>query len=485
MTARRPLGVRTHLVVAMVFVAIASVAVSAAVINDAVDTELADFSQRDLRVAAANASEMAASVYLEAGGWTERSVMAVRAIAEARGDEVVVLGADGRPVVGSPASATQWTAGERTPIIVEGSQVGTILANHAHTGGVDNAAERLDHRLRSRMSGLLMEAGAVAGALAVLLALLIALRLARPLQRLTEVAGRMESGELDTHTRAVGFGGGREITRLGQTMDRLAAALRQQDELRRATAADVKHELRGALVGVVSRLEAVRHGLVDDGQVALAQIEADAHRVRRLVDDVDRLAEAQRSRLLVCKRPIDLDVIVHACVASYADRCRALSIDLESRVERAAVVGDPERLAQVVDNLLSNAVRYTDPGGRVAVALEAGDDEVVVSVADSGIGIAPEQRARIFDRFWRSPEARERTADGSGVGLAVVSELVDVHDGRVAVESLPGRGTTFSVFLPAWAPAALPVRRAAPAPELWRRRADVGASPQPDVPAAR
>ena len=169
MTARRPLGVRTHLVVAMVFVAIASVAVSAAVINDAVDTELADFSQRDLRVAAANASEMAASVYLEAGGWTERSVMAVRAIAEARGDEVVVLGADGRPVVGSPASATQWTAGERTPIIVEGSQVGTILANHAHTGGVDNAAERLDHRLRSRMSGLLMEAGAVAGALAVLL----------------------------------------------------------------------------------------------------------------------------------------------------------------------------------------------------------------------------------------------------------------------------------------------------------------------------
>jgi signal transduction histidine kinase len=482
-TAWRRLGVRAQLVAAMVFLAIASVAVSAAVINRAVDTELADFSQRDLRVAAANASEMAASVYLEAGGWTERSVMAVRAIAEARGDQVLVLGADGRPVVGSPGTATQWTAGERTPIIVEGSQVGTILANHAQTRGVDNAAERLDHRLRSRMSGLLMEAGIGAGALAVLLALLIALYLARPLQRLTEVASRMGSGKLDT--RGVGFGGGRELTRLGQTMDRLAAALRQQDELRRATAADVKHELRGALVGVVSRLEAVRHGMVDDDQVALAQIQADAHRVRRLVDDVDRLGEAQRSRLLVCKRPIDLDVIVHACVASYTDRCRALSIDLDSRVERAAVVGDPERLAQVVDNLLSNAVRYTDPGGRVAVTLETGGDEVVVTVADSGIGIAPKQRARIFDRFWRSPEARERTADGSGVGLAVVSELVDVHDGRVAVESEPGRGTTFSVFLPAWAPTTLPARRPAPVPELWRRRADVGASVQPDVPAAR
>ena len=152
-----------------------------------------------------------------------------------------------------------------------------------------------------------------------------------------------------------------------------------------------------------------------------------------------------------------------------------------------AVVGDPERLAQVVDNLLSNAVRYTDPGGRVAVALEAGDDEVVVSVADSGIGIAPEQRARIFDRFWRSPEARERTADGSGVGLAVVSELVDVHDGRVAVESVPGRGTTFSVFLPARAPAALPVRRAAPAPEPLapaRRRGREPAAGRPGRPLA-
>jgi len=479
----RPLGVRVHLVAAMMLIALASVVVAAVIINRAVDTELRDFAQRDLRFSATNAADMAASAYLEAGGWSERPVIALREIAEGRGDEVVVLGGDGRPVVGSPASATDWAAGERAPIVVEGRQVGTVIAHPARTGGVDSAAERLDRHLQDRMNGLLVEAGIVAGALALALALLIALYLARPLQRLTEVARRLGAGEMET--RATGLGGGREVSRLAQTIDRLSLALRHQDELRRATVDDVTHELRGALTGVFSRVEALRHGLVADPDVTLAQIQGDAHRVRRLVDDVDRLAEAQRPGLLVRKRPIDLDTIVLACVAGYADRCRALSIELSHDVAPARVVGDPERLAQVVDNLLSNALRYTDAGGQVEVSLAVRDGEAVVEVADSGIGIEPGQLERIFDRFWRSPEARARTADGSGVGLALVSDLVRVHDGRVAVASEPGRGTRLSVALPLHLHFATLSRRPAgtAVPERWRRRGDVGA-PRPDAPVA-
>jgi two-component system, OmpR family, sensor histidine kinase BaeS len=479
------LGVRAQLVTAMMLVAVTSVVVSAVLINRAVDIELHDVAHRDLRFAATNTAEMAASAYLEAGGWSERPVMALRTIATERGDDVVVLGADGRPVVGSPATATDWAEGERAPIVVGGRQVGTILASHPRTGRADSAAQRLDHHLQARMSGLLLEAGIFAGALALVLALLIAFRLARPLQRLNEVAGRMGAGEIET--RATGSGGGREITRLAQTMDRLASALRRQDELRRATVADVTHELRGALVGVFSRVEALRHGMVDDEQLALAQIQRDAHRVRRLVDDVDRLAEAQRPGLLVSMRAIDLDDIVQACVAGYRDRCRARSVALTQRVTCARVVGDPERLAQVVDNLLSNALRYTDASGEIAVVLDTRGDEAVIEVADSGIGIAPEHHERIFDRFWRSPEARARAADGSGVGLALVADLVRMHDGSVAVASAPGRGTTFSVSLPlSEAPA--PERRPTPAgvPDRWRRRGELGPSgAQPDAPAAR
>jgi two-component system sensor histidine kinase BaeS len=287
------------------------------------------------------------------------------------------------------------------------------------------------------------------------------------------------------------------MTRLAHTMDRLAAALRRQDELRRATASDVTHELRGALVGVFARVEGLREGVLDDEPAALAALDGDVRRLHRLVDDVDRLAEAQRPGLLVSKRPIDLDEIVLACVARYADRCATCSVDVRECVSRARVEGDPERLAQVVDNLLSNALRYTGEGGRIAVTLEARGDNAVIEVADTGIGIAPEHLERIFDRFWRAPEARALAAGGSGVGLALVADLVRAHDGRVDVASRPGRGTTFSVRLPLSErpPVAAPVHRrapvpavarwSAPLPELWHRRGDAGPGPRPDVPAAR
>ena len=153
MIRRRPLGVRVYLVAAMMLLAIVSVAVSAVVINRGVDTELREFSQRDLRFSATNAAEMAASAYLEVGGWSERPVLALRAVAAEHGDEVVVLGEQGRPVMGSPATATDWADGERAPIVVDGRQVGTIVATPSRTGDVDNAAERLDRSLQARMAG--------------------------------------------------------------------------------------------------------------------------------------------------------------------------------------------------------------------------------------------------------------------------------------------------------------------------------------------
>jgi two-component system sensor histidine kinase BaeS len=471
-TAWRPLGLRAHLLGAMVALALASVAVTAVVVNRAVDSELGDFSHRDLRITAVNAAETAAAVYLEDGGWSERSVVAMRTVLRAHGEEVVVLGANGRPVPGSPALI--WAGGEHAAVVVNGRGVGTVIATPPRTG-VESATRRLDRHLRGRMDELLLTAGIVAGSLALLLALLVALHVARPLQRLTDVARRMGAGEIET--RATGSGGGREMTRLAQTMDRLAAALRRQDELRRATASDVTHELRGALVGVFARVEALRAGLVDDEPAALAQLDGDVRRLHLLVDDVDRLAEAQRPALLVSKRPIDLDEIVVACVARYADRCAARSVALRERVSRVRVDGDPERLAQVVDNLLSNARRYTADGGRVAVTLAARGDDAVIEVSDTGIGIAPEDVGRIFDRFWRAPEARALVAGGSGVGLALVADLVRAHDGRVEVSSRPGRGTTFSILLPLSErlPAVARVHRRVPAPaaaELRRARGE-------------
>jgi two-component system sensor histidine kinase BaeS len=458
----------------MVGLALTSVAVTAVLVNRAVDSELGDFSKRDLRVTAVNAARTAAAVYLEDDGWSERSVLAMRTALRAHGEAIVVLGSNGRPVPGSPNLT--GAGGEDASVVAHGRRVGTIVATPLRTVGVEGAAQRLDRRLRGRMDGLLLTAGLLGASLALLLALLVALHVARPLQRLTEVARRMGAGEIET--RATGSGGGREMSRLAHTMDRLAAALRRQDELRRATASDVTHELRGALVGVFARVEALREGLVDDEPAVLQALDRDVRRLHRLVDDVDRLAEAQRPGLLVSKRPIDLEEIVVGCVARYEDRCAAESVALRERIARVRVEGDPERLAQVVDNLLSNALRYTGRGGRIAVTLGARGPDAVIEVSDTGMGIAPEHLERIFDRFWRAPEARVAAAGGSGVGLALVADLVRAHDGRVEVSSRPGRGSVFSVFVPlserSLVPA--PVHRRGPAPvlpEAWLARAEM------------
>jgi two-component system sensor histidine kinase BaeS len=453
----------------MMALALASVAATALLINRTVDVELARLAEGDLQLAADDAARTAAAVRREAGGWSQRSVRALRTVARSRGDTIALVGVDGRPVPGS--SSVVPSQGRRAPVIVDGRLVGTVIATpagHARTAG---PAERMDRQLQGRMDGLLLEAGVAAGVLALLLAFVVALRVARPLERLTDVARQMEEGHIET--RAQGSGGGREMTRLAHTMDRLAAALRRQDDLRRATAADVTHELRNALVGLVARIEVLQDGNAGEPKAVLERMEGDVRRVRRLVGDVDLLVEAQQPALLMDKREIHLGELVRSAVERFQDQCRARCIELTTVVAPVSVHGDPARMAQVLDNLLSNAIRYTDAGGRVAIRVAGHGDDVAIEVADSGIGIAAEHVAHVFERFWRAGQAKERAPDGSGVGLAVVSEIVVAHGGHVEVASRPSRGSTFTVLLPVCAPA----RAAALAPPGHARPGPV------DVPA--
>jgi two-component system sensor histidine kinase BaeS len=445
MRLKRPFGVRVYLVGAAIAIAITSVAVTGLLIHRGVDRELRDFGRSDVEQAASRTAELAAFEYRKEGGWNPATVRyLVRDQKKFKSHVLVLLGPDGQPLPGSPAHQAQESV--QRPIVVDGRTIGQVVIAHPRHGTAGKTAQALDAQLSGRLGERLLEAGVLAGILALLLALVVALRMARPLHRLTEVARRMAHGEIET--RAAGSGGPRETTELAHTLDRLAAALRRQDEVRRATVADIVHELRNALVGVTGRLEALQDGMVVDEKAAIDRTARDARRLNRLVDDVLLLAEAQKPSLLVRKRPLDLQEICSERATAHADRLDDRGIALDVRTAPARVDGDPERLVQIVDNLLSNALRYTDPGGRVTVRLEVREREAVLQVSDTGIGIAPQHLARIFDRFWRDPEARDRVAEGTGVGLALVRDLVLAHDGRVEAESRPGKGSTFTVFLP-------------------------------------
>jgi signal transduction histidine kinase len=291
----------------------------------------------------------------------------------------------------------------------------------------------------------------LSGALAVMLgvsaAAIAAATLVRPIRRLTESAERIAAGDLGARAPAAG---GAELARLAGAFNRLAAKLAREDELRRAAAADIAHELRTPVSGIVARIEAAQDGVMDDPEENLEAMHAEAVRLARLIDDVGQLADAEQPELRMARQRLDVGAIATARAAVHAGFFDVKGIAFEQRVSPAWVVGDAHRLEQVIDNLLSNALRYTDPGGRVELRVARRGGDVIVEVRDSGIGIAPEEASRVFDRFWRSDRSRSRATGGAGIGLAVVRELVRAHGGRVELDSALGRGSTFRAVLPGY-----------------------------------
>jgi anti-anti-sigma factor len=341
-----------------------------------------------------------------------------------------------------------------------------LLTRAGIAGEMGEGHTRLTAQLEACVLRAVGEAGIISAGIVLALALLVAHHMTRPVRRLNEFAGRLAGGELEA---PVDVGGSRELNELGDTLARLATTLSVQDEQRRATAADVMHELRGLLGNVLGRIEAVQDGVVDR-DIGLRRMAVDARRMERIVGDLGSLVEAQRPGVLVARHRIDLAEVVRERVAASTEQFSARSIAvLENAGAPVWMHGDRERLAQVVDNLLSNAARYTDPGGEVTVCLRRHGEEAHISVADSGIGIAAEYLPHVFDRFWRAPDARERVGSGSGVGLAVVRDLVVSHGGRVAVSSELGEGTRFEVAIPIdpadWL--------ALPAPVVWKLHGDI------------
>ncbi|MBK5229883.1 MAG: HAMP domain-containing protein [Thermoleophilia bacterium] len=289
----------------------------------------------------------------------------------------------------------------------------------------------------------------LAGALALLLGLaaagVIAPLLARPLRRLTAAARKIQLGDLDARVVA---GGTPEIRELSHAFNRLAETLEQEEQIRRHAAADVEHELRTPLAGIVSRIEAAQDGVLADEQANLGAMHTEALRLSRLVEDLGKLAEAQQPGLTLHKELVDLRELTRERALVYRDYLQAKGVTFDERLSTAHAYGDRGRIIQIVDNLLANALRYTDAGGVVTIAVDECDGEALIEVADSGIGIKSEDLPHIFERFWRGDPSRDRRIGGAGIGLAIVRELVRAHDGRIDVESRPGHGSRFRVTLP-------------------------------------
>jgi two-component system OmpR family sensor kinase len=310
-------------------------------------------------------------------------------------------------------------------------------------------------------TGLIAAVGIVAFGASIIVAAGLAQRFTVPLRRLTEASRALAEGDLSQRVpTSLGATGSSELTELSRQFNTMAARLeesmatiRHDRDRSRDFLADVSHELRTPIAALRTFNELLRERAGDDPVARAEFLESSGQQLERLdwlAQNLLELSKLDSGLVLLDLRPDDLRACVESAVeqAQAAAHRRGVELVLEAPAGPVRIRHDPPRIGQVVANLVGNALKFTAPGGRVTVDVRPHPDGAQVVVADTGVGIDPGELPRIFDRFYRGAQAAEARGSGSGLGLAIVKSIVDMHGGRVDVESTLGEGSTFTIILP-------------------------------------
>ncbi len=348
------------------------------------------------------------------------------------------------------AAVTAW--------LVAGAIGPSVFRSHLDSAKVVDSGSAIDHsviafRTASAVALALALALGVFAAFAV--SVLLSRRIGRSLESLATAAQGIAQGARGVRVARPGIG--REFDALAVAFNRMADRLEESERLRGRLLSDVAHELRTPVATIDAALEAIEDGVAELSPSMVAVLRAQGGRLVRLSEDLAAVTRAESGEASLRFERLDAAALVDATVLSAADRARVAGVKVQKNTpaEPLAVLGDPERLAQVLGNLIDNAVRHSVDGGVVTVAVQSRDEgrAVVIAVVDEGEGIAPEHMPHLFERFYRADAARDRERGGSGIGLAIVKALVEAHGGMVAAWSDGvGQGANFEVTLPSAGP---------------------------------
>ena len=445
-----------RLALAFLAVAMGALVLFSVLMLMAATRDVADLASRQQEQTATAAVQAAAALFAAAeqhgGAWADADLEPLGILAHLGGGEIAVLDEAGRAVYGARPTTTSGRVVQRD-VVVNGRRVGIVLVAFPNQG-----LPVADRHLRNTLIGTVGAGAGLAALLALSMAVIVARRITRPVVALTETARAVEGGDKQARVGNIGAPG--ELGTLATAFDRMADALALEDSLRRMQVADVAHELRTPLSVLRATLEAMADGIVAATPGQLASVHDEVLRLIKIVEDLETLAAADATGLVLEPSPVDLANVAAGAAAALRPRFEAAELSLETRLIPVVVLGDANRLHQVASNLLTNALKFTPAGGRVEIKAGPGepqdDGTAHISVADSGPGIPHEELAHVFERFWRGSQAA--TVAGSGIGLTVVQRLVEAHAGAVTIESSPDAGTTVTVTLPQVASQPRPAR---------------------------
>ena len=303
--------------------------------------------------------------------------------------------------------------------------------------------EYLSYLMRYTLAGALVNIIAACG-----LGYIVAGRLSRPVISAIERTKEISHGNYDVHEES-GLVGIRELDALTKGVEDLGRSLSGQEKLRRRLMTDVAHELRTPLTVAITQIEAVSDGILEATPERLNMCVNEMKRLGELIKNVEALSRLEGEAMTIHKENTDMKEFLEPAIESFTPVFIKANIELTAELQDDVTCEiDRDKFRHIIDNLLSNALRYTNSGGSVKVKLYAHGHDGIIEVSDTGIGISKEDLPNIFERFYRADESRTRVTGGSGVGLAIVKAAIDAHGGKITVESVKGEGSTFMITLP-------------------------------------
>ncbi len=411
------------------------------------------FQEQGYQIHSSRVERILSSYYLEQGDWTGVQPFVEQMEAQ-RGQHIVLIGGEGMVVADSRGDllGEEYQAqlfekpfpfpGIRLQLSSETGISGTVYISPASETDLTTPT-----RLIGPIIAFLLWGGLIAVVIGLIMTFFLSRRILAPVRVLSSAAHRLGQGDFSQRVEVADKG---ELGELARTFNSMATDLERAEQLRRNMVADVAHELRTPLSNLRGYLEAARDGVVTPDAKTIRLLDEEASLLSRLVNDLQELSLAEAGELKMVIEPQDITELINQTAEATREQAKAkgisLSIDLPEKLPAVSI--DSQRIAQVLGNLLENALAHTASGDSITVAAGRQDEWVEVSVSDTGKGIAEEELPNIFERFYRVDKSRSRATGGSGMGLTIARRLVEAHGGRITARSEPGKGSRFSFTLP-------------------------------------
>jgi len=306
--------------------------------------------------------------------------------------------------------------------------------------------------LMSAVNESMLVSAIIAFFIAGIAALVISQRITKPVKSLTKASQKIARGDYSYRISEKEIPSD-ELGQLAVCFNQMAKELESIEGMRRRLIGDISHELRTPLTAIKGSMEGLIDGVLPSNQSTFQQIYREADRLQRLVEDLQELSRVDSGTFTLNKKPVDIEEVLKIATAPFTSSFKKKGVSLESQLDQdlPKISVDADRIQQVLQNLLGNALRFTPTKGHVIISIRKESSKVIFSIGDDGVGIEKEHLSHIFERFYQADKSRSRAnGGGSGIGLSIAKSLVEAHGGEIHAESVgKGKGSTFSFTIPA------------------------------------